>query len=187
MEINTTIIKTLKTNIDPQSIGKDVFDGFDVESEIFLPMVEALNSDLQYDTNYEFYVSDLPQDIKKMIYDIALREFIDRLKDFYEEYDDFSGLEEKVSYQAHFFLSLPIRGRLGDGSPEPKIIPQILAKSQDQNALFCVKIFSSRNVTFFMLTLIFKIFLCFCLFSIALYHRNGIIKTVKGGGFKKTY
>ena len=98
MEINTTIIKTLKTNIDPQSIGKDVFDGFDVESGIFLPMVEALNSDLQYDTNYEFYVSDLPQDIKKMIYDIALREFIDRLKDFYEEYDDFSGLEEKVSY-----------------------------------------------------------------------------------------
>ena len=98
MEINTTIIKTLKTNIDPQSIGKDVFDGFDVESEIFLPMVEALNSGLQYDTNYEFYVSDLPQDIKKMIYDIALREFIDRLKDFYEEYDDFSGLEEKVSY-----------------------------------------------------------------------------------------
>ena len=97
MEINTTIIKTLKTNIDPQSIGKDVFDGFDVESEIFLPMVEALNSDLQSDTNYEFYVSDLPQDIKKMIYDIALREFIDRLKDFYEEYD-FSGLEEKVSY-----------------------------------------------------------------------------------------
>ena len=57
--------------------------------------------------------------------------------------------DEKVSYQAHFFLSLPIRGRLGDGSPEPKIIPQILAKSQDQNALFCVKIFSSRNVTFF--------------------------------------
>lgn len=98
MEINTTIIKTLKTNIDPQSIGKDVFDGFDVESEIFLPMVEALNSDLQHDTNYEFYVSDLPQDIKKMIYDIALREFIDRLKNFYEEYDDFSELEEKVSY-----------------------------------------------------------------------------------------
>ena len=97
MEINTTIIKTLKTNIDPQSIGKDVFDGFDVESEIFLPMVEALNSDLQSDTNYEFYVSDLPQDIKKMIYDIALREFINQLKDFYEEYD-FSGLEEKVSY-----------------------------------------------------------------------------------------
>ena len=148
MEINTTIIKTLKTNIDPQSIGKDVFDGFDVESEIFLPMVEALNSDLQHDTNYEFYVSDLPQDIKKMIYDIAFKEFIDKLKDFYEEYD-FSGLEEKVSYQAHFFLSLPIRERLGDGSPEPKIIPQILAKSQDQNALFCVKIFSSRNVIFF--------------------------------------
>ena len=97
MEINTTIIKTLKTNIDPQSIGKDVFDGFDVESEIFLPMVEALNSDLQYDTNYEFYVRDLPQDIKKMIYGIAFKEFIDKLKDFYEEYD-FSGLEEKVSY-----------------------------------------------------------------------------------------
>ena len=98
MEINTTIIKTLKANVDTQAIGKDVFDGFDVESEIFLPMVEALNSDLQYDTNYEFYVSDLLQDIKKMIYDIALREFIDRLKDFYEEYDDFSELEEKVSY-----------------------------------------------------------------------------------------
>lgn len=97
MEINTTIIKTLKTNIDPQSIGKDVFDGFDVESEIFLPMVEALNSDLQNDTNYEFYVSDLPQDIKKMIYGIAIREFIDQLKDFYEEYD-FSELEERVSY-----------------------------------------------------------------------------------------
>ena len=97
MEINTTIIKILKTNIDPQSIGKDVFDGFDVESEIFLPMVEALNSDLQSDTNYEFYVSDLPQDIKKMIYGIAFKEFIDKLKDFYEEYD-FSGLEEKVSY-----------------------------------------------------------------------------------------
>ena len=97
MEINTTIIKTLKANIDPQSIGKDVFDGFDVESEIFLPMVEALNSDLQSDTNYEFYVSDLPQDIKKMIYGIAMREFIDQLKDFYEEYD-FSGLEERVSY-----------------------------------------------------------------------------------------
>ena len=31
MEINATIIKTLKANIDPQSIGKDVFDGFDVE------------------------------------------------------------------------------------------------------------------------------------------------------------
>lgn len=97
MEINTTIIKTLKTNIDPQSIGKDVFDGFDIESEIFLPIVEALNSDLQNDTNYEFYVSDLPQDIKKMIYGIAMREFIDKLKDFYEEYD-FSGLEERVSY-----------------------------------------------------------------------------------------
>ena len=97
MEINTTIIKTLKTNIDPQSIGKDVFDGFDVESEIFLPMVEALNSDLQYDTNYEFYVSDLPQDIKKMIYDIAFKKFIDQLKDFYEGYD-FSELEEHVSY-----------------------------------------------------------------------------------------
>ena len=97
MEINTTIIKTLKTNIDPQSIGKDVFDGFDVESEIFLPMVEALNSDLQNDTNYEFYVSDLPQDIKKMIYGIAIKEFIDQLKDFYEEYD-FSELEERVSY-----------------------------------------------------------------------------------------
>lgn len=97
MEINTTIIKTLKANIDPQAIGKDVFDGFDVESEIFLPMVEALNSDLQHDTNYEFYVSDLPQDIKKMIYGIAIKEFIDQLKDFYEEYD-FSELEEKVSY-----------------------------------------------------------------------------------------
>ena len=97
MEINTTIIKTLKANIDPQSIGKDVFDGFDVESEIFLPMVEALNSDLQYDTNYEFLVSDLPQDIKKMIYDIAFKEFIYQLKDFYEEYD-FSELEEHVSY-----------------------------------------------------------------------------------------
>ena len=97
MEINTTIIKTLKANIDPQSIGKDVFDGFDVESEIFLPMVEALNSDLQYDTNYEFFVNDLPQDIKKMIYDIAFKEFIYQLKDFYEEYD-FSELEEHVSY-----------------------------------------------------------------------------------------
>ena len=97
MEINATIIKTLKANIDPQSIGKDVFDGFDVESEIFLPMVEALNSDLQYDTNYEFYVRDLPQDIKKMIYDIAFKKFIDQLKDFYEEYD-FSELEEHVSY-----------------------------------------------------------------------------------------
>ena len=97
MEINATIIKTLKANIDSQSIGKDVFDGFDVESEIFLPMVEALNSDLQYDTNYEFYVSDLPQDIKKMIYDIAFKKFIDQLKDFYEEYD-FSELEEHVSY-----------------------------------------------------------------------------------------
>ena len=97
MEINTTIIKTLKANIDPQSIGKDVFDGFDVESEIFLPMVEALNSDLQYDTNYEFFVNDLPQDIKKMIYDIAFKKFIDQLKDFYEEYD-FSELEEHVSY-----------------------------------------------------------------------------------------
>ena len=97
MEINATIIKTLKANIDPQSIGKDVFDGFDVESEIFLPMVEALNSDLQYDTNYEFFVSDLPQDIKKMIYDIAFKKFIDQLKVFYEEYD-FSELEEHVSY-----------------------------------------------------------------------------------------
>ena len=97
MEINTTIIKTLKANIDPQSIGKDVFNGFDVESEIFLPIVEALNSDLQYDTNYEFFVSDLPQDIKKMIYDIAFKEFIYQLKDFYEEYD-FSELEEHVSY-----------------------------------------------------------------------------------------
>ena len=97
MEINATIIKTLKANIDSQSIGKDVFDGFDVESEIFLPMVEALNFDLQYDTNYEFYVSDLPQDIKKMIYDIAFKKFIDQLKDFYEEYD-FSELEEHVSY-----------------------------------------------------------------------------------------
>lgn len=97
MEINTTIIKILKANIDPQSIGKDVFDGFDVESEIFLPIVDALNSDLQYDTNYEFYVSDLPQDIKKMIYDIAFKKFIDQLKDFYEEYD-FSELEEHVSY-----------------------------------------------------------------------------------------
>ena len=97
MEINATIIKTLKANIDPQAIGKDVFDGFDVESEIFLPMVETLNSDLQHDTNYEFYVNDLPQDIKKMIYGIAIREFIDQLKDFYEEYD-FSGLEERVSY-----------------------------------------------------------------------------------------
>ena len=97
MEINTTIIKTLKANIDPQSIGKDVFDGFDVESEIFLPMVEALNSDLQNDTNYEFYVSDLPQDIKKMIYGIAIKEFIDQLKDSYEKYD-FSELEEHVSY-----------------------------------------------------------------------------------------
>ena len=84
MEINATIIKTLKANIDPQSIGKDVFDGFDVESEIFLPMVEALNSDLQYDTNYEFYVSDLPQDIKKIIYCIVIIEFVDQLKDFYE-------------------------------------------------------------------------------------------------------
>lgn len=97
MEINATIIKTLKANIDPQTIGKDVFDGFDVESEIFLPIVEALNSDLQYDTNYEFFVSDLPQDIKKMIYDIAFKKFIDQLKDFYEEYD-FSELEEHVSY-----------------------------------------------------------------------------------------
>ena len=97
MEINATIIKTLKANIDPQAIGKGVFDGFDVESEIFLPMVEALNSDLQYDTNYEFYISDLPQDIKKMIYDIAFKEFIYQLKDFYEEYD-FSELEEHVSY-----------------------------------------------------------------------------------------
>lgn len=97
MEINATIIKTLKANIDPQSIGKDVFDGFDVESEIFLPMVESLNFDLQYDTNYEFYVSDLPQDIKKMIYDIAFKKFIDQLKDFYEEYD-LSELEEHVSY-----------------------------------------------------------------------------------------
>ena len=97
MEINPPITKTLKTNIDPQAIGKDAFDGFDVESEIFLPMVEALNSDLQNDTNYEFYVSDLPQDIKKMIYGIAIREFIDQLKDFYEEYD-FSELEERVSY-----------------------------------------------------------------------------------------
>ena len=92
---------------------------------------------------------------------------------------------KKWAIRLIFFLSLPIRGRLGDGSPEPKIILQILAKSQDQNALFCVKIFSSRNVTFFTLALIFKIFLCFCLFFIALYHRNGIIKTVKGGGFKK--
>ena len=120
MEINTTIIKTLKTNIDPQSIGKDVFDGFDVESEIFLPMVEALNSDLQYDTNYEFYVSDLPQDIKKMIYGIAFKEFIDKLKDFYEEYD-FSGLEEKVSYQAHFFCLRLYEGGSATIAPSRKL------------------------------------------------------------------
>lgn len=97
MEIKTTIVKTIEADVDPQSIGREAFNRLDVESEIFLPMVEALNSELQYDTNYEFYAEDLPRDIKKMIYDIAIGEFIDQLKDFYEEYD-FSELEEKESY-----------------------------------------------------------------------------------------
>lgn len=97
MEIKTTIIRTLEADIDPEEVGMDAFNEFDVEENIFLPIVSSINEQLQSDTGYEFNIEELPKDIKKQLYDIAFKTYLEELKTFYEDYD-FSDLEDRVSY-----------------------------------------------------------------------------------------
>lgn len=97
MEIKTTIIRTLEADIDPEAVGMDAFNGFDVEEDILLPIVSSINEQLQSDTSYEFSIEELPKEIKKQLYDIAFKTYLEELKTFYEDYD-FSDLEDRVSY-----------------------------------------------------------------------------------------